>query len=58
MRSDGHKIPASLSTLATGYLFQNIGNTGGFLAITAVAGAATGLIALFVAETKPSDYLY
>jgi MFS family permease len=50
-------LAASLSTIATGYLFQNIGSTDGFLAITAVAGAATGLIALFVAETKPSDYL-
>jgi MFS family permease len=50
-------LAASLSTIATGYLFQNIGNTGGFLAITAVAAAATGLIALFVSETKPSDYL-
>jgi hypothetical protein len=50
-------IAASLSTLATGYSFQNIGNTGGFLAITADAGAATGLIAMFVSETKPSDYL-
>lgn len=50
-------LAASLSTIATGYLFQNIGNTGGFLAITAVAAAATGLIVLFVAETKPSDYL-
>jgi predicted MFS family arabinose efflux permease len=50
-------LAASFSTLATGYLFQNIGNTGGFLAITAVAGAATGLIAMFISETKPSDYL-
>ena len=50
-------LAASLSTIATGYLVQNIGNTGGFLAITAVAGAATGLIAMFIAETKPSDYL-
>jgi len=49
-------LAASLSTIATGYLFQDIGNTGGFLAITAVAGAATGLIAIFVAETKPSGY--
>jgi MFS family permease len=50
-------LAASLSTIATGYLFQSIGNTGGFLAITAVAGAATGLIAIFVSETKPSGYL-
>jgi MFS family permease len=50
-------IAASMSTLATGYLVQNIGNIGGFLAITAVAGAATGLIAMFVSETRPSDYV-
>jgi MFS family permease len=49
-------LAASLSTIATGYLFQDIGNTGGFLAIAAVAGAATGLIAIFVSETKPSGY--
>lgn len=49
-------IAASVSTLTTGFLFQGIGNFGGFIAIAAVAGAATALIALFIAETKPSDY--
>jgi MFS family permease len=49
-------IAASISTLATGFLFQGIGMTGGFLAITAVAATATALIAVFVSETKPSDY--
>ncbi|MGC1279411.1 MAG: MFS transporter, partial [Xanthobacteraceae bacterium] len=49
-------IAASLSTLVTGFLFQGIGTTGGFIAIAAVAGAATALIWMFVAETKPADY--
>jgi MFS family permease len=49
-------MAASLSTLATGLLFQTIGSTGGFLAIAGVAAAATVLIAMFVSETKPADY--
>jgi MFS family permease len=49
-------IAASISTLATGFLFQGIGTTGGFLAITAVAAAATVLIGMFVSETKPAHY--
>jgi MFS family permease len=49
-------IAAALSTFATGFLFQGIGNFGGFIVIAAVAVAATAMIALFIAETKPSDY--
>lgn len=49
-------IAASVSTLATGFLFQGVGNAGGFIAIAAVAGAATALIWLFISETKPADY--
>ncbi len=49
-------IAASISTLATGFLFQGIGTTSGFLVITGVAAAATVLIAVFVSETKPADY--
>jgi MFS family permease len=49
-------IAASVSTLATGILFQGIGPAGGFIAIAAVAGAATALIWIFVSETKPSEY--
>ncbi len=49
-------IAASISTLATGLLFQGIGTTSGFLVITGVAAAATVLIAVFVSETKPADY--
>jgi MFS family permease len=49
-------IAAAVSTFATGFLFQGIGNFGGFIVIAAVAVAATAMIALFIAETKPSDY--
>jgi predicted MFS family arabinose efflux permease len=49
-------IAASISTLATGFLFQGIGTTAGFLVIAGVAAAATVLIAMFVSETKPADY--
>lgn len=49
-------IAASISTLATGFLFQGIGTTVGFLVIASVAVAATVLIAMFVSETKPADY--
>jgi hypothetical protein len=48
-------IAASVSTLATGFLFQGIGSAGGFIAIAAVAALATGLIWIFVSKTKPAD---
>jgi MFS family permease len=48
-------IAASVSTLATGFLFQGIGPAGGFIAIALVAGAATALIWMFISETKPAD---
>jgi MFS family permease len=50
-------IAASLSTLATGYLFQGAGTTTGFIGIAIVAGGALALIATFVSETKPDEYL-
>jgi MFS family permease len=49
-------IAASISTLVTGMLFQGIGRSGGFIAIAAVAGAATALIWMFITETKPAEY--
>ncbi|MGA8320464.1 MAG: MFS transporter [Xanthobacteraceae bacterium] len=49
-------IAASLSTLATGFLFQSVGPGGGFVAIALVASAATGLIWIFISETKPPAY--
>ncbi len=50
-------IAASMSTLATGFLFQGFGAASGYIAIAAVAAAATALIWLFVSETKPANYL-
>lgn len=49
-------LAASLSTLASGYLFQGFGAATGFLVITVIAGAATALLWLFVAESKPAKY--
>ncbi len=49
-------IAASLSTLATGFLFEGIGSMLGFIIIAAVAGAATALIWMFITETKPEKY--
>jgi MFS family permease len=49
-------IAASVSTLATGFLFQGIGNGAGFIVIAGIAGASTALIWIFVSETKPADY--
>ncbi|HEX4408401.1 MAG TPA: MFS transporter [Xanthobacteraceae bacterium] len=48
-------IAASLSTLATGFLFQGVGPVTGFVVIAAIAVAATVLIWVFVSETKPPD---
>jgi MFS family permease len=49
-------LAASLSTLATGYFFQGFGQVSGFIAIAAVAGAATALLWVFLSETKPTEY--
>ena len=49
-------LAASVSTLATGYLFQGFGTATGFLVICVIAGAATALLWLFVAESKPAKY--
>jgi MFS family permease len=49
-------LAASLSTLATGFLFQGVGPGSGFIAIAFVASAATGLISIFISETKPTAY--
>jgi hypothetical protein len=49
-------IAASVSTSATGFLFQAFGQRIGYLPLAAVAAAATGLIWWFVSETKPEKY--
>ena len=50
-------IAASLSTAATGFLFQAFGHWAGFWTLAAVAGAATLLLWLAMPETKPAEYL-
>jgi MFS family permease len=49
-------IGASISTLATGYLFQLFGRGGSFLAIAIVACSATALLWKSLSETKPERY--
>ena len=49
-------LAASISTLASGYLFQGFGAVTGFLVICVIAGAATALLWLLVAESKPAKY--
>lgn len=49
-------IAASVSTSATGFLFQAFGPRIGYLPLAAIAAAATALIWVFVAETKPEKY--
>ena len=49
-------LAASVSTLASGYIVTALGQAAAYLAITAVAIAATGLIWMFVSETKPGKY--
>ncbi len=49
-------VAASISTSATGFLFQAFGQRIGNLPLAAVAAAATGLIWLFLSETKPEKY--
>jgi MFS family permease len=49
-------IAASVSTGATGFLFQALGQSFGYLPLAAIAAAATGLLWVFLAETKPEKY--
>jgi sugar phosphate permease len=49
-------IAASASTILTGVIYQRFGHTTGFLAIAVIAGAATALLWVFIAETKPAKY--
>jgi MFS family permease len=49
-------LAASVSTLATGYIVAGLGAVAGYLAIAAVAIAATALLWVFLSETKPEKY--
>ena len=49
-------IAASISTGATGFLFQALGPRIGYLPLAAVAAAATAFLWVFLTETKPEKY--
>jgi MFS family permease len=49
-------IAASISTSTTGFLFQALGPRIGYLPLAAIAAAATGVLWVFLAETKPEKY--
>ena len=49
-------VAAAVSTSVTGYLFQTFGARVGFLTLAVAAAAATGMIWLFLTETKPDKY--
>ncbi len=49
-------IAAALSTSISGFVFQEFGRAAGFLAIAAMAAAATATAWAFLAETKPKRY--
>jgi MFS family permease len=49
-------IAAAISTSTTGFLFQHFGAHIGFVPLAVVGAAATGLVWVFLAETKPEKY--
>jgi MFS family permease len=49
-------MAASISTSATGFLFQALGPRLGYLPLAAIAAAATGLFWLLLSETRPEKY--
>jgi MFS family permease len=50
-------IAASISTTATGFMFQRLGHWEGFLVLAAIAAAACALLWAAMPETKPGKYL-
>jgi hypothetical protein len=49
-------IAASISTLATGFLFQGVSSWVGFVIVAGIGGAAVILTWALFSETKPTDY--
>jgi MFS family permease len=49
-------IAAALSTSISGFVFQEFGRGAGFLALAAIAAAATAIAWAFLPETKPKRY--
>jgi MFS family permease len=50
-------IAASISTTATGFLFEALGNWEGFLILAAASAIATALLCVAMPETRPAKYL-
>jgi len=50
-------IAASLSTAATGFLFQSFGHWTGFFTLAGIAAAGTLLLWVAMPETKPAEYM-
>jgi MFS family permease len=50
-------IAASISTSATGFLFETLSNWEGFLILAAASAIATALLWLAMPETRPAKYL-
>jgi MFS family permease len=50
-------IAASISTTATGFLFEALGNWEGFLILAAASVIATALLWVAMPETRPAKYL-
>lgn len=50
-------IAASISTTATGFIFEHLGQWEGFLILAAVAAIATALLWVAMPETIPKKYL-
>jgi len=50
-------VAAAISTGGSGFVFENVGHLYGFLILSAVAVAATVLLATTLTETKPGKYL-
>jgi MFS family permease len=50
-------IAAALSTGATGFMFEQLGRSQGFLILTGVSASATALLWIAMPETKPGAYL-
>jgi MFS family permease len=50
-------ISASMSTGVTGFIFEKLGTSPGFLILAGLAVIATGLLWSAMPETKPAKYL-
>ncbi len=50
-------IAASISTTATGFIFQELGHWEGFLILAAASAIATALLWAAMPETMPAKYL-